>query len=151
MAALLVVALAGFLQEAEQAISRAVEAHFDRYDAQKRGEVAVEFLALWRTLPEGDLRERGLMRIVRNIEAATQNLPRDQEFRDLRKRHPDLPELAVPDRFHTRAYDIAGRQLKVLVPNAAAFPSRTPEAREEIADQINEVFDRAVDAFVAKA
>jgi len=154
MVIFLLFALLGTPQDASGAdasISKVVERHFSRWEAPRRAEVAAELQALWRTLPEGDLRERGLMRIVRTVETATYLFPRDQEFKNMKMRHPELPELAVPDAFHMRAYELAARQLKVLVGNAAAYPSRTPETREEIADQIQQLFDRAVEAFVARA
>jgi hypothetical protein len=97
------------------------------------------------------LRERCLHRIVRRVEIASHLLPRDEDYRELRTRHPGLPELTVPDSFHVRAYELAERKLAVSLRNAAAFPLRTPHVRTQIAAQIDELFAGARRALLAKA
>lgn len=139
-ALLLSAALVGLTQE--DPIPRAVNAHFTRYDAPKRADVATELESLWKTLPEGgDLRDRGLMRIIRTIEGATARFPVD----------PDRPDLRIPDRFHIRAYDLALRQISLLMANGVAYSKRSPETRASIVGQVNAVCDHALTAFVARA
>jgi hypothetical protein len=62
-----------------------------------------------------------------------------------------LPEFEVPERFHLRAYELAGKKLKILIGNAVAFPTRTADARADLADQIHELMERAEEALRGKA
>ena len=128
-------------KEAREHIHLTAGRHFGRYDVKQRLEAVDEMVALWKSLPAGDLRDRALLKIVRTIESSTEIFLLD----------PAQAELIPPDRFHLRAYDIARRRLKAIVASAAAFPSRTAEAKDKIAEQINGLFEAAQKAIVAKS
>ena len=77
---------------ARERIEKSVQNGFSRYPAEKRAEVAEHLHKLWKFLPEDpSIRKQGLQRIAGHVDIATHLFPRDQDYRDLRARHPELP------------------------------------------------------------
>jgi len=138
---LLAAVLAAAAQEEKDSgdqITKAVHAHFTKYDAARQAEVAKELLDSWKSLPDsGEIRKEGLRRTVRHIEIATHLFQRN--------------ELAAPDRFHVRTYDLVLRRMKNYAANSVRFPKRTAEERARILEQLDALFRHAVTEFLACA
>jgi hypothetical protein len=122
-------------KDAADQITKAVQAHFTKYDPARQAEVAKELLDSWKSLPDsGDIRKEGLRRTVAHIEIAT------HLFRS--------NEPPAPDRFHVRAYDLVPRRMRNYAANAALFPKRTAEERARILEQIDALFRHALAEFL---
>jgi hypothetical protein len=139
-------------QDARERIRQSVETHCGRADAAARLAMAERIHVMLGTMPsDAHLQERSLTWIDGILRVATVLLPKDSDYRDLRGRHPELPELVLPDAFHVRAYALAERHLELSLPAATAFQSRPPATRESIATQIKALVAGAERAFLARA